>query len=1099
MRAPKFRTDSAAYSIRCGVFAALALLAFSTAALPSRTELPQAGTRSVEGADSTEPTVYVFGSRTSAASREFRKQVLSSIEFINYATNVNLVELDVEANRDVAESFAVTGVPTLVIATEEGKIVARHAGAMPVTELKEWIEAGRKRIRDGLWEGTAATPALAKLVSGTSQEIGTNELQQLIGFLANPDPAIRSSAARVLVAQREAAMPALIEAAGDVYLGTRIAAGEIIESLAPGAPVPNPWLSRDEARRGVVALKEWWERVRKLPPAGARQPVSAEAQATISAAVVTLLEENPARRTDAMSRLVASGTAALPAIRKAIQQRERAGDQRSLSLLEDVRWAILVPNELEQRTPGLRRTLARGISGERQEAARNLTRAGAAALPALVELASDADPLVVESTLGSLSAAGGAEAISAMAALLKSPDANLRLTAAQSLGRSKDAAAVTPLVQTLGDADELVVVAALGALDQVLSRESSSSKKLLPPELAAGMRPALSDSRWRVRATAAEVAGKLKMNELEEPLKKLLDDRDGFVVKNALAALQKIGTRPEPDELLVLARRLPALRGDVIQAVMSFRSAPAVKAVDELYTQSSGPERAELLRSIAGASDDPQSEGSIWEALVERSVTDSDPQVRRAGAAVLPGMPKKVSARLVQKFIRDEDAEVVTAAAGAVIGLVSGKSVRGFMESEMPQRHYFYGSMSDDSGGATNAPAFATNETALLHTLLLGRREAGTNAIIAAAAFVTGEGTNNLPLVLSAFGHADEKAQSALDRLGVAELLLPRLAGDAGEMFVTQLEERPVLYVQAMCAVGQVEASLAARLSSPERFLTVFGRAPEKDQKRMIQTMVSSKAWSRWQRAAPSFAPTLAASPNSLMRSVAVNALGDSGTNYLELILSAAKDTNAWVRLAALRSLARVTDKPDQMEARLAPMLSDPDLRVARLAAVGLLEPEVRNAVGRSSWLNDFEFEGVGGMSRSYSYSSESERPLMRLESKPPWLEEARKQFAREPGDNNAPFAVLLAQFGEFEALDQLIGLWRKTEARDRTGMMASITTGIALSRDAKYVGVLRQMVESTDNSWEWRQVLQGLRGMTGSEARQLRVEVNRRIREGGQ
>jgi len=42
-------------------------------------------------------------------------------------------------------------------------------------------------------------------------------------------------------------------------------------------------------------------------------------------------------------------------IRDAIRKSEHSGDQRSLSLLEDVRWAVLVPDALERQSGGIRR------------------------------------------------------------------------------------------------------------------------------------------------------------------------------------------------------------------------------------------------------------------------------------------------------------------------------------------------------------------------------------------------------------------------------------------------------------------------------------------------------------------------------------------------------------------------------------------------------------------------------------------------------------------------------------------------------------------------------------------------------------------------
>ena len=61
--------------------------------------------------------------------------------------------------------------------------------------------------------------------------------------------------------------------------------------------------------------------------------------------------------------------------------------ERLLALIEDVRWAILVPDAVDRRAGGVRQSLARWSSTERQDAALRLGRAGRDAIPALAELA----------------------------------------------------------------------------------------------------------------------------------------------------------------------------------------------------------------------------------------------------------------------------------------------------------------------------------------------------------------------------------------------------------------------------------------------------------------------------------------------------------------------------------------------------------------------------------------------------------------------------------------------------------------------------------------------------------------------------------------
>jgi len=58
-----------------------------------------------------------------------------------------------------------------------------------------------------------------------------------------------------------------------------------------------------------------------------------------------------------------------------------------------------------------------------------------------------------------------------------------------------------------------------------------------------------------------------------------------------------------------------------------------------------------------------------------------------------------------------------------------------------------------------------------------------------------------------------------------------------------------------------------------------------------------------------------------------------------------------------------------------------------------------------------------------------------------------------------------------------------------------ALLAGIALSRDTKYIPYLRRLMDRTQQDWDLRKILRALKGMSGPEARQLRVDVNKRMR----
>jgi hypothetical protein len=209
----------------------------------------------------------------------------------------------------------------------------------------------------------------------------------------------------------------------------------------------------------------------------------------------------------------------------------------------------------------------------------------------------------------------------------------------------------------------------------------------------------------------------------------------------------------------------------------------------------------------------------------------------------------------------------------------------------------------------------------------------------------------------------------------------------------------------------------------------------------------------------------------------------------------AVKDTNAWVRIAAVGGLARTATDRSTLEARLGPLLADPDKKVASRAALGLLEPEIRSAAGIEYFNQLFQYENISAFS-SYNFNpSSDQRPLAVLETKPAFLEQARQRLTEAAAQDRAGFALLLAQYGDFSGLDRLL----ETGATDTDmdGQMETVAlAGIALSHDAKYIPYLKKAAARAKEEYEFRRVLQALKGISGSEARELRLDINRHMRQ---
>jgi hypothetical protein len=165
---------------------------------------------------------------------------------------------------------------------------------------------------------------------------------------------------------------------------------------------------------------------------------------------------------------------------------------------------------------------------------------------------------------------------------------------------------------------------------------------------------------------------------------------------------------------------------------------------------------------------------------------------------------------------------------------------------------------------------------------------------------------------------------------------------------------------------------------------------------------------------------------------------------------------------------------------------------VAEIAAVGLLEPETRSAAGLDYASSYFEFEKLHVWSGP-SEPSADQRPLATLQGNPAFLEAARQKLASASSDDAALPTLLLAQYGDFTGLDRFM---KGTPAEIQTGLGGTVLTAIGLSRDVNYLPYLKKLVASAKEEQDFRRLLQALRGMMGAEARELRLEINRRMRQ---
>jgi HEAT repeat protein/thiol-disulfide isomerase/thioredoxin len=1049
--------------------------------------------------------LLVFSAEWCGPCKLLKSQTLDAPEFLALDAPLHVADVDIDANQKMARDFEVEAVPTLVLVTPDGKIIERQTGFMKVAELLAWLKTGRTRAAAGQWEGTVPGAQFNELIKKASgADLGTNEIHQLVDYLGDADPANRDQAAKLLLEQREKAVPLLIEAVGNPYLGERIGAGDLLQHLAPNLPPIEPWQSPATMSNVVAELRQWWAANGKLPLPTAPATNSFSAN-SVKEAIDALRGDDPARRTAAMTTLVQAGAGALPAVRDALKRAERNGDQRALGLLEDVRWTIVVPDAVEEQSGGVRNVLARGKSTERQAAATRLGGMGRNALNVLVELAGDTDPLVVENAIHALAGISGDDAIPALATLLSAGDSNLRMTAAQALGQTKNPAAIKPLLPAFKDPDEVVACAALSALEENLARDSYSPTTVaLAPGTIDALKHGLQDPRWRVRAAAAEAAGKLSAAKLKDDLNKLLSDSDGFVVKSALTALETLNSQPDSDQILALAKRLPSLQGDAVEALLRTESEETVNTVTKLFNDGNTDTRVAILgaflhRGFYGYTQNDEG----WKPMLAQAIGAPDAHLRQTAARVLSRRTPIVQAQLVGPLLTDEDPETRRIGASLVLQILGkSKSSRNQM--------VFTGSMGNTSAtSTTNKSVASPAQIAEWHQALLQRSGTNLDLNLAAALFVTGDGQKERPILLAALNNhpetnATEAETGEEDDLSAIQAIMPKLSLPDDQPVLEKFTASPLAFAQAVRQAKLCKPEVVDFLLAPARFKTAVEPAAGKELSAALNLVAgydyeydANRGWSLWSESdqAKAVVDALLTSTNAGWRAAAVFALGfrANAKDHLEVLAKAAADPDPWVRGSAARALARAIKTRPELEKSLAPLLAETNLTVAAAAAVALLEPETRAAADLDSTLDYFEYDSVRG-GRSVTRNSNDDRPLATVDGKPTFLADVQKRLAAAGGDESSVFALLLAQYGDFSGVDLLVA-HAATRASPVDETVSAALTGIALSHDVKYLPALKRMTAAERGESSLRKILQAMKGMSGSEARQLRLEVNKKIR----
>lgn len=553
------------------------------------------------------------------------------------------IVLDLDQLAEDAAPLGVEGVPALRVLSVRGRQVAAHDGYLPAAELIQWLKQSYE----------AASPALDAVLSDTGKP-DIVAVVRLVRLLAGRDPVFREAAIRRLVTAPDVAAPAVVKTLREGKLGARLSALEVLSQWHAPIDGLDPWRPETLSAARLAALQQWVD-------AGARPPRPAQLTAADRAAAGQAIQQMlqaPAGEVEALrERLAHFGPPLLPEVQRRLQT---AATDEQRQRLRALRYRLLARDSLVLAWPGGLDRLSATDSKLRRKAAEELAaKTDAQDRALLMELFSDADPLVREMGLRGLQNMGGSEAVAALTRLLDDPLPNVRAAVLKQLAEDplpEMVPAVGEYLKREKDADLAVHAARFF--------EAAGGKEAVKNLLTLLHHPS-----WQVRAEAAEAVGKavesgrqripqeLKVDAYVAALD-LLNDEDAFVVSRVVAGLGRADMELAVEPLAKAAAKHPELTEAIVK-IFSNSDKMFAKSLPHLqrFCKDARPEvRAAAFRGLGKWTSD-----ELYDQY-RTGLLDADRGVRIAAAAAVfesqETQQRAYQARFKQRLLHDGSDEV---------------------------------------------------------------------------------------------------------------------------------------------------------------------------------------------------------------------------------------------------------------------------------------------------------------------------------------------------------------------------------------------------------------------------------------------------------
>jgi HEAT repeat protein/cytochrome c biogenesis protein CcdA/thioredoxin-related protein len=460
-----------------------------------------------------------------------------------------LIRVNILEDEKTPARFRIRATPSLVFLSPEGRESFRLDGFTQKAALLEALDhvlANRLQSQD-----ERVQSLLQQLKTQTLPEPQWAEL-----ILALGNDRQRERIQQALLALRPVPRAHLVQLLQHPLLAVRLGALEILEELTGDSFGFNPWLDLPADNTGP--WQQWlaWSAATNQtatdPPALFRV-LSAEETASY---LQDLISDDLDRSTRARHMLLKGGASTLEGLAafRAAHPDLPAG---SAHKLRELRYTLLLPPVQGLDASSLAHRLVFGNLDVRLKALRDAAAARQRAVPVIEEFLSDSEPLVRETAIDALVAAGGRRVVTLLEKHLQAEaDANVIYVVLRQLGNLRSKKGLDLLLQHLSHPNEDLVIVALESIAKLRS-------DLVAPQVG----KCLDDPRWRVRVAALKTAAALSLQSLAPKVTAMLEDKDDFVRGAAVEALARLGAEEALPQLQALFARDDNLKGPIVQAL----------------------------------------------------------------------------------------------------------------------------------------------------------------------------------------------------------------------------------------------------------------------------------------------------------------------------------------------------------------------------------------------------------------------------------------------------------------------------------------------------------------------------------------------------